>query len=321
MIVALFGLLGYLLGGWRLAFFCAVGLFIAGTFGLWTESIQRLSLMLMSVLASLLIGIPLGVLAGTNDRFERVLRPILDAMQTMPAFVYLIPLLLFFGVGRVPAVVSTVIYAVPPAIRLTSLGIRQCLPSAVEAARAFGSTKRQLLFKVQLPLALPTIMTGVNQTIMMALGMVVIAAMIGAGGLGREVLVSLDKLEVGRALEAGIAIVLLAIVLDRLSDALSKIDPTAPRMSAQHRLPAWLPLRAEVRLANVLETGGRIWRMPATLLATRVSRGDTRRRLEHGSTAITAALVVLMLFIVTQYIAPTGPFPKEWRIQIGRAHV
>lgn len=217
-------LLGYRLGGLSLAVLTAACLLFTGLFGLWDASMQTLALMGVSVAISLLIGIPLGILAARHERFGAALRPLLDAMQTMPTFVYLIPALLFFGIARVPSVIATVIFALPPAIRLTALGIRQVDPSAVEAAHSFGSTERQTLFKVQLPLAAPTIMAGVNQTIMMALGIVVIAALIGAGGLGREVLVALQRLRVGQGLEAGVAIVLLAILLDRLSQAL-----TSPR--------------------------------------------------------------------------------------------
>lgn len=199
-------------------------LLLMGMLGLWVESLQTLALMVVSVGIALQFGIPLGIWAARNPRLDAFLRPILDAMQTMPAFVYLIPVLLFFGIARVPSVIATVIYALPPAIRFTTLGIRQVPAVTVEAARAFGSTSRQLLFKVQLPLALPTIMAGVNQTIMLALGIVVIAALIGAGGLGREVLVGLQRLRVGQAFEAGLAIVFMAIMLDRLSHALSQVN-------------------------------------------------------------------------------------------------
>lgn len=220
--LGLFVLVARWVSGWRLALFAAITVLAFGLFGLWTQSMQTLALMLFAVLLSLAIGVPLGILSAMNPRADRVLRPILDAMQTMPAFVYLIPVVIFFGVARVPAVIATVIYAVPPAIRLTTLGIREVQPSAVEAATAFGSTRAQLLRKVLLPLALPTILAGVNQTIMMALSMVVIAAMVGAGGLGREVLLTLQRLQVGAAFEAGLAIVLMAIVLDRVSEGLSK---------------------------------------------------------------------------------------------------
>jgi glycine betaine/proline transport system permease protein len=207
--------------------------------------LQTLALMGASVALALLVGLPLGVLSARWPRVDAALRPILDAMQTMPAFVYLIPVLLFFGVARVPAVVATVIYALPPAIRFTASGIRQVPASAVEAADLFCSTSYQKLWKVQLPLALPAVLAGVNQTIMMALSMVVIAALVGAGGLGREVLVSLQRLNVGQALEAGLAIVLLAVLLDRISagfyherqKALAGKGSTAAPKS--RRLPRW----------------------------------------------------------------------------------
>jgi len=217
-------LLGEKIGGLRLALLTTCCLLPMGLFGLWEESMQTLALMVTAVLFALALGVPIGIWSARSQRVERILRPILDAMQTMPAFVYLIPVLLFFGVARVPSVIATIIYALPPIIRLTSLGLRTVPEDVMEAAHAFGVTKRQLLRKVQLPLALPTIMVGVNQTIMMALSIVVIAALIGAGGLGDVVLKSLRRLRVGSALEAGLAIVLLAILLDRLTLGLSKIE-------------------------------------------------------------------------------------------------
>jgi glycine betaine/proline transport system permease protein len=226
IVVGAFALAGWLLGRWRLAALCGGGMMLLGLLGLWPQGMLTLALMLFSVALALVIGIPIGLLIATNDRAERALRPVLDAMQTMPAFVYLLPVVLFFGVARVPAVVATVIYALPPAIRLTALGIREVLPGTVEASAAFGGTPWQTLRKVQIPLGLPAIMAGVNQTIMMALGIVVIAAMVGAGGLGREVYLSLQRLQVGAAFEAGLAIVIVAIILDRLSEALSQHDFT-----------------------------------------------------------------------------------------------
>jgi glycine betaine/proline transport system permease protein len=220
--VTLAFVLGLRASGWRVALFCAAGLLFAGFVGLWQEAMQTLALMGLSVILSLIIGIPLGIVSGLSKRFEHFLRPILDVMQTMPAFVYLIPVVLFFGIARVPAVIATVIYALPPAIRFTSLGIQQISPAALEAARAFGSTNRQLLFKIRLPLAAPTIVAGINQTIMMAFGIVVIAALIGANGLGKTVMQTLQKLQVGRGLEAGLAIAFLAIMLDRISYGFSK---------------------------------------------------------------------------------------------------
>lgn len=237
-------LLGHKLGGWKLALTAGLSLFLMGVMDLWSESMQTLALMVVSVLISLALGIPLGIWAARSDRVDAMLRPFLDAMQTMPAFVYLIPVLLFFGIARVPSVIATVIYALPPAIRLTNLGIRQVSKSTIEAARSFGATSRQILFDVQIPLALPTIMAGVNQTIMMALGIVVIAALIGAGGLGREVLVGLQRLRVGKAFEAGLAIVFMAVMLDRLSYALTKADITN-RRSRDYAVDDWAWLKAK----------------------------------------------------------------------------
>ncbi|EIW26618.1 ABC-type transporter, integral membrane subunit [Pelosinus fermentans A11] len=192
--------------------------------GLWTQTMQTLALVLTSALIALVIGIPFGILAARNDKFDRIARIVLDFMQTMPAFVYLIPAVLFFKLGKVPGAVATVIFAMPPSVRLTNLGIRQVPEDVVEAARSFGSTTRQLLFKVQLPIAIPTILAGVNQTIMLSLSMVVIAAMIGAGGLGEEVLKGITQLKIGRGFESGVAVVLLAMVLDRITQSLANIN-------------------------------------------------------------------------------------------------
>lgn len=201
-----------------------VMLFIIGTFGYWDLAMISLSLVCASVLFSLLIGIPLGVFMARSDRVEVVFKPVLDGMQTMPSFVYLIPALMFFGMGKVPAVIATIIYAVPPVIRLTNVGIRNVDKEAVEAAIAFGAKPKSVLFDVQLPLAKPSILVGINQTTMMALAMVVIGSMIGAKGLGMEVLLSITRIEVGRGFEAGLSIVFLAIVIDRLTHSFVESD-------------------------------------------------------------------------------------------------
>lgn len=224
--------IGYRAGGVRLAVGASCGLLAIALFGLWREGIATLALLSVSVFLALLIGIPLGIGAARSTRFDRILRPLLDAMQTMPAFVYLIPVLLFFGIARVPSVIATVIYALPPAIRLTTLGLRQVDPQALEAADAFGATSWQKLFKVQLPLALPSLLLAMNQTIMMALGIVVIAALIGAGGLGWAVLDALRRLRVGQALEAGLAIVILAVIFDRIMAGFSRVSQRQLRQPA-----------------------------------------------------------------------------------------
>jgi glycine betaine/proline transport system permease protein len=212
--------------GYKVALVALFGMLFIGVIGLWDQSMTTLAIVITAVVVSILIGIPLGILAAKFDRFENMIRPILDGMQTMPSFVYLIPAVFFFGLGDVPAVVATFIYAVPPCIRLTNLGIRQVPKEIVEAGRAFGSTGMQILLKIQLPLARPSIMAGVNQTVMMALAMVVIASMIGATGLGIEVLRGIERLDVGRGFLAGTGIVILAIVIDRISQSFGKASGT-----------------------------------------------------------------------------------------------
>lgn len=205
------------LAGWRKALLTTMGFGFIGVLGFWTPAMQTLSLIVVAVSTALVVGIPLGIWAGRRDGVERVLRPMLDGMQTIPAYSYLLPLVLLLSIGSATALVATVIFALPPVVRLTSLGMRGVPGSAMEVADSFGATTRQRLRKVQLPLAMPSVMLGVNQTIMMALGMVVIAAIVGAEGLGREVLSGLQHVDVGIALGGGIAIVLMAVILDRVS--------------------------------------------------------------------------------------------------------
>lgn len=221
--IPLVGLAGWkLVKSWKMGVMFMAMLLMIGTFGYWELSMRTLSLVIASVFFSLLIGLPLGISMARSDRTESILKPILDAMQTMPSFVYLIPALMFFGMGKVPAMVATIIYAVPPVIRLTNVGIRTVDKEAVEASKAFGATAKQVLFDVQLPLAKPSIMVGVNQTTMMALAMVVIGSMIGAKGLGMEVLLAINRIEVGQGFEAGISIVFLAIIIDRITFSFSE---------------------------------------------------------------------------------------------------
>lgn len=220
IIIIVFSLLALKLSGKKLAIFTAVGLLFIDCIELWPQTMETLALVIISTLISLLMGIPLGILASRSEGFDRVIRPILDFMQTMPAFVYLIPTVLFFGMGKVPGAIATVIFSMPPTVRLTNLGIRQVPEDVIEAARSFGSTKSQMLYKAQIPIALPTILAGVNQTIMLSLSMVVISAMIGAGGLGREVYNGITQMEIGIGFESGIAVVILAMVLDRMTQSL-----------------------------------------------------------------------------------------------------
>ncbi len=199
-----------------------VSLWLIANLGLWEATMETLSLTLTAALIALAIGIPTGILSGKSDIVEAVVRPILDFMQTLPVFVYLIPAVILFGLGAAPGVVATVIFAIPPAVRLTSLGIRGVPKELVEAGEAFGCNYWQLLFKVQLPMARPSIMAGVNQTIMLSLSMVVIAALIGSGGLGGEVVRSIQRMLVGKGFVAGLAVVFIAIILDRASRSLGE---------------------------------------------------------------------------------------------------
>lgn len=206
---------------YKMAFMLSLMLFSIGLFGLWADMIYTIAIVLISVIVSIAVGLPIGILMAKSSRTEKVLKPVLDAMQTMPSFVYLIPAVMLFGLGRVPAVFATTIYAIPPLIRLTYLGISNVDKEVVEAGKSFGSTGMQMLVKIELPQALPSIMTGVNQTTMMAMAMVVISSMIGAEGIGHEVLIAIRRLEVGRGFQAGFAIVFLAIILDRIMQGLA----------------------------------------------------------------------------------------------------
>ncbi|MDY0385518.1 MAG: proline/glycine betaine ABC transporter permease [Methanolobus sp.] len=205
----------------KLAIGTAIGFLLIENMGLWNLSMETIALVLSSTLVALLIGIPTGIISAKNETVFHIVNPILDLMQTMPSFVYLIPAVIFFGLGNVPGLVATIVFAMPPAIRLTNLGIRQVPLDLKEVADAFGTTAMQKLVKVELPVALPTIMAGVNQCIMLSLSMVVIAAMIGARGLGYQVLVGIQRVDIGQGFEAGLAIVIIAIVLDRLTQSLT----------------------------------------------------------------------------------------------------
>ncbi len=221
IIIAVIAAVAYKFASRGLALFSVVTLVLIGLLGLWEDTMTTLAMVLSSVLFCTLVGVPLGIWSGRSDRFEAGLRPVLDAMQTTPAFVYLVPIVMLFSVGNVAGVLATIVFALPPLIRLTSLGIRQVHPELVEAAQAFGATRWQVLRKVQIPLAMPSIMAGLNQTIMMALSMVVIAALIGAGGLGSPVILGLNTLDIGMAVIGGFGIVLLAVILDRITQAMA----------------------------------------------------------------------------------------------------
>ncbi|MEG2048052.1 MAG: ABC transporter permease subunit, partial [Comamonas sp.] len=212
-----------------LAIGTVVALLIVSMLGIWSDAMITLSLVLTSLAFCMVIGLPLGIFLASSDRAQNLLRPLLDAMQTTPAFVYLVPVVMLFGIGNVPGVIVTIVFALPPLIRLTNLGIRQVRPDLIEASRAYGASPWQLLWKVQLPLAMPSIMTGINQALMLSLSMVVIASMIAVGGLGQMVLRGIGRLDMGLATVGGLGIVLLAIVLDRLTQALGETQRGSAR--------------------------------------------------------------------------------------------
>ncbi|WP_085725119.1 glycine betaine/L-proline ABC transporter permease ProW [Pseudomonas sp. R37(2017)] len=216
------GLISWQIGGKRIAIFSVATLTGLGLIGVWNDAMVTLALVLTSLLFCAVIGIPLGILCARSDRTEMIVRPVLDAMQTLPAFVYLVPVVMLFGIGNVPGVIVTIIFSVAPLVRLTNLGIRQVPADKVEAARAFGCTSTQMLMKVQLPLAAPTMMAGLNQTLMLSLSMVVVASMISVGGLGLMVLSGIGRLDMGLASVGGAGLVLLAVFLDRLTQAMGQ---------------------------------------------------------------------------------------------------
>ena len=257
-------------GGLPLAILAIVGGLFWGAVGMWEETMETLALMGLAVILSIITGVLLGVVSSQNDRFEAFLRPVLDTMQTMPAFVYLLPAVFFFGIGGPPAILATMIYALPPVIRLTNLGIRQISLETMEAAHSFGATRLQILFKIQIPISMPSIMLGINQTIMMALGLVILSTFIGAAGLGTEVWKAIYKLKVGWSLEAGLCIVFLAIVFDRLSMAMGK--PRAGLLPTNtfrfHLLPQSLDIRPwAIFIEKII---GKFWDTVAIVMAMAV---------------------------------------------------
>lgn len=217
IMVLLIMAIGWYRNGWRISLLSGVCLLLIGFLGYWEPTMTTLSMIITAVAFCVVIGVPLGILSATNDRVAGIVRPALDAMQTIHPFVYLVPIVIFFRVGNVPGTMATIIFALPPIVRLTNLGIRQVPHDVVEAGRAFGSNQWQLLTEVQLPLARSTIMAGLNQTLMLALSMVVIVALIGGGGLGEQIFRSVGRVDTGGAVASGLAVMLLAIALDRIS--------------------------------------------------------------------------------------------------------
>lgn len=263
LFIAIIGILAFAIGRLPLMFFTVIGFLIIDNFGYWTHTMDTLGLVITSGLISILLGIPIGIWSAYSKTAHRIISPALDFMQTMPAFVYLLPAVTFFSLGVVPGVIASVIFAIPPTIRLTYLGIKQVSEELNEAADAFGSTSWQKLFKVELPLAMPTMMAGINQTIMLSLSMVVIASMIGAQGIGAEVYRAVTQLKIGQGFEAGLAVVVLAIVLDRFTQSLLK------------------PRRKKVIAPGEKASRSR-WIIPAALIIVIVCGGILQAILQQG---------------------------------------
>ena len=240
VILIFFTFFAWQMGGRKLGILSAVSLLVIGFLGAWSETMVTLALVFTAVLFSMIIGIPLGIWMGKSDRAKSVMMPILDAMQTTPAFVYLIPIVMLFGIGNVPGVVVTIIFALPPLIRLTNLGIRQVPEDLIEAGQAFGASPMQMLFKIELPVAKATIMAGINQNLMLSLSMVVIASMIAVGGLGQMVLRGIGRLDMGLAAIGGLAIVLLAIMLDRITQSMGQQPKDATMRWYQREPLSWV---------------------------------------------------------------------------------
>jgi glycine betaine/proline transport system permease protein len=310
------------LGGLRLSLLSAGSLLFMGVTGLWDASLITLTIMTISVAITVIIGIPLGIWTARSDRVEMIMRPVLDAMQTMPAFVYLLPVMLLFGIGATSAVMATIIYAAPPVIRLTNLGIRQVPTEVVEAATSYGSTPLQILFKAQLPLAKPSIIMGINQTVMMALGMVIFVALIGASGLGKEIWFAMRRLHIGLALEAGLAVVLMAIVMDRISYALTDRErESKPR--AYEAEPAGMLARMKKSVARIGAFAQVLSHAFATGMAVLIgcvaqqfTRKDVTGILRRVFTAhaflLASSLLLLTLILVNRYLVDFGEFPAAW---------
>ena len=332
LIMSLMTLPALAYGGIRLALFCMFTVYFWGAVDMWEVSMQTLALMGLSVILSVIFGVILGILSSQNDRFESFLKPILDTMQVMPAFVYLFPAMFFFGIGGAPAILATLIYAMPPIIRLTNLGIRQVSKETIESAESFGSNKYQLLFKIKIPMALPSIMMGVNQTIMMALALVVLATFIGAEGLGGQVWQAIRKLDVGWAMEGGLCILFMAIMFDRLSSAISKDKETLPDdVEKFYLLPQSLqryplanlielPLRIVVKftylifsnainlLANFLDSSISIF--------NKSNAGIIKNFMNQRYFLFSSLLVFFLIYIFDAYFFAVGTFPETWTIDI-----
>ncbi len=332
LIMSLMTLPALAYGGIRLALFCMFTVYFWGAVDMWEVSMQTLALMGLSVILSVILGVILGIFSSQSDRFENFLKPILDTMQVMPAFVYLFPAMFFFGIGGAPAILATLIYAMPPIIRLTNLGIRQVSKETIESAESFGSNKYQLLFKIKIPMALPSIMMGVNQTIMMALALVVLATFIGAEGLGGQVWQAIRKLDVGWAMEGGLCILFMAIMFDRLSSAISKDKETLPNdVEKFYLLPQSLQ---RYPLANLIELPLRIIFKLTYLIFSNIINifasffdslisifnksysGIIKNFMNQRCFLFSSLLIFFFIYIFDAYFFAIGTFPETWTIEI-----
>ena len=332
LIMSLMTLPALAYGGIRLALFCMFTVYFWGAVDMWEVSMQTLALMGLSVILSVILGVILGIFSSQSDRFENFLKPILDTMQVMPAFVYLFPAMFFFGIGGAPAILATLIYAMPPIIRLTNLGIRQVSKETIESAESFGSNKYQLLFKIKIPMALPSIMMGVNQTIMMALALVVLATFIGAEGLGGQVWQAIRKLDVGWAMEGGLCILFMAIMFDRLSSAISKDKETLPDdVEKFYLLPQSLqryplanlielPLRIIVKLtylifSNIINIFASFFDSSISIF-NKSSSGIIKNFINQRYFLFSSLLIFVFIYIFDAYFFAIGTFPETWTIEI-----
>ena len=319
-------------GGLRLGLYSLFVIYFWGAVGMWDESLQTVALMGLSVLLCVFFGVILGVLCSQSDRFDGFMKPILDTMQVMPAFVYLFPALFFFGIGGAPAILATMIYAMPPVIRLTNSGIRQVSKDTIESATSFGSSKLQLLFKIKIPLSLPSIMMGINQVIMMALALVVLACFIGAEGIGGQVWLAIRNLDVGWAMEGGLCILFMAIMFDRFSMSLTKQKDILPSdVQPFYLLPqSW----EKFQVARLIEKPilyshfaiNLICKSVTNLIATFVkyifsifnkeNAEGLREFLSRRYYVIPSFIVFIIISLVDSYLISIGTFPEEWKLSI-----
>ena len=331
-VAALMIIPAFTVGGLKLALLFTFGVYFWGAVDMWDPAMESVALMGLSVLLSVIVGVFFGVICSQSDRFESFLKPFLDTMQVMPAFVYLIPAMFFFGIGAAPAILATMIYSMPPIIRLTNLGIRQVPKETIETATSFGSSKSQTLFKIQIPLALPSIMMGVNQTIMMALALIVLATFIGAQGLGAEIWIAIRKLDVGYAMEGGLCVLFMAIMFDRFGKALSSEEKTLPSESQKFYL---LPQDWEIyQLAKIIEKPLGIVHSIITIIfktvtgifsyssfqvvrLIKVDYGVSIQRFLNNHFYFFSGILILCLISIYDLVGPgIGQFPESWTISI-----